>query len=89
VARRNARLGRSRGRRRRRTPKSTKHTDRVARTDDSARLTRTGRPAIGAEVRVYVQTSIAQPTREILASRGLTLADIFDGCARGLSHACR
>jgi hypothetical protein len=82
----NARLSRSRGSRRRRAPKPAKHSDRIARTDDSARTIRIGRPAIGAEVRVYVQTSIAQTTRAILAKHGLTLAEVFDDCARGLSH---
>ena len=83
----NFRLGHSRIRRRRQAPKAAKHSDRIARADDSARTVRIGRPAVGAEVRVYVQTSIAQRTREILAKSGLTLADVFDDCARGLSHA--
>jgi hypothetical protein len=48
-------------------------------------VARVGRPMIGAEVRVCVQTSIALRTREILAAAGMTLADVFDSYARGLT----
>jgi len=48
-------------------------------------VARVGRPMIGAEVRVCVQTSIALRTREILAVVGMTLADVFDAYARGLT----
>jgi hypothetical protein len=48
-------------------------------------VARVGRPMIGAEVRVCVQTSIALRTREILAAVGMTLADVFDAYARGLT----
>jgi hypothetical protein len=45
---------------------------------------RIGRPTIGAEVRVYVQTSIAQCTRDALIRRKVTLADVFDDIAQRL-----
>jgi hypothetical protein len=78
-------VGGSRGRRRRREPaKSGNQRDRLAQTV-STTAARIGRPAIGAEVRVYVQTSIAQRTREVLAQRGVTLAEGFDDVARRLS----
>ncbi|MHB8441185.1 MAG: hypothetical protein ACYDBM_03920 [Candidatus Tyrphobacter sp.] len=46
-----------------------------------------GRPVIGSEVRVYVQTSIAQRTREVLTKHRMTLADVFDDYARELPDA--
>ena len=76
----------SRGRRRRTPPKKTKHSRHAGQPQEYA-ASRIGRPTIGAEVRVYVQTSIAQRTREILAQQGMTLADVFDDCARSLPHA--
>jgi len=85
----NLRLGGSKGCRRRRAPKKSQRGDRAVRTDDSSRTSRIGRPAIGAEVRVYVQTSIDRRTREVLAENGITLADVFDDCARELAHATR
>jgi hypothetical protein len=85
----NLRLGGSKGRRRRGAPKNSQRGDRAVHTDNSSRTSRIGRPAIGAEVRVYVQTSIDRRTREILAENGITLADVFDDCARGLAHASR
>jgi len=48
---------------------------------------RVGRPTIGSEVRVHVQTMIAQATRDILVKHRVTLADVFDECARKLTHA--
>lgn len=45
---------------------------------------RVGRPTIGAEARVCVQTSIALRTRDILTAVGMTLADVFDAYARRL-----
>jgi hypothetical protein len=50
------------------------------------RTPRVGRPTIGSEVRVYVQTMIAQVTRDLLVKHGVTLADVFDDCARKLTH---
>ena len=47
---------------------------------------RVGRPTIGAEVRVHVQTMIAQATRDILVKHRVTLADVFDDCARKLTR---
>lgn len=82
----NLRLGGSKGRRRRRAPKNERCKERVVRADNPLQTPRVGRPAIGAEVRVYLQTSIAKRTREILAANGLTLADVFDDCARELAH---
>jgi hypothetical protein len=48
---------------------------------------RVGRPTIGSEVRVHVQTMIAQVTRDILVKNRVTLADVFDDCARKLTRA--
>jgi hypothetical protein len=42
---------------------------------------RIGRPTIGAEVRVYVQTSIAHRTRELLTEHRVSLAQVLDECA--------
>jgi hypothetical protein len=47
---------------------------------------RVGRPTIGSEARVHVQTMIAQETRDILVRHRVTLADVFDDCARRLSR---
>lgn len=75
--------GGSHGRRRKSAPKTAlSHT--VTRVDIASSL-RIGRPALGAEVRVYVQTSIARVTREILGQRGVTLAEVFDDFARELA----
>jgi hypothetical protein len=82
----NLRLGGSKGRRRRRAAKNAQRGERAVRIDDPLRTSRIGRPAIGAEVRVYVQTSIDKRTREILTENGITLADVFDDCARELAH---
>lgn len=82
----NLRTGGSKGRRRRRQPaKSKQDMDRAATAGRTGVLSRVGRPAIGLEVRVYVQTSIAQRTRELLAAHGVTLAQIFDDYARRLT----
>ena len=48
---------------------------------------RVGRPTIGSEVRVHVQTMIAQATRDLLEKHRVTLADVFDDCARKLTRA--
>jgi hypothetical protein len=40
-----------------------------------------GRPVLGAEIRIRVQTSVARSTRDVLAEQGVTLAQIFDECA--------
>jgi hypothetical protein len=76
--------GGSRGRRRKSAAKPTP--SRTVSRVDVASSSRIGRPAIGAEVRVYVQTSIARVTREILGQRGVTLAEVFDDFARELAH---
>jgi len=76
--------GGSRGRRRKSAPKPTP--SRAVSRAVVASSSRIGRPAIGEEVRVYVQTSIARVTREILGQRGVTLAEVFDNCARELAH---
>jgi hypothetical protein len=82
----NPRLAGSHGRRRRRlsTP--------VQRNPGATRIhqqpaARVGRPTIGSEARVHVQTMIAQETRDILVKHHVTLADVFDDCARKVSHA--
>ena len=78
------RTGGSRGRRRR-APRPNLKREKPAQTDEPVQ-SRMGRPVIGAEARVYVHTSISQWTRQILAQRGMTLADVFDDCARELEH---
>jgi hypothetical protein len=40
----------------------------------------------GSEARVHVQTMIAQETRDILVRHHVTLAAVFDDCARRLSR---
>jgi hypothetical protein len=45
---------------------------------------RVGRPTIGSEVRVHVQTMIVQETCDILVKHRVMLADVFDDCARKL-----
>jgi hypothetical protein len=82
----NRRTGGSRGRRRRRAPSTTSKPGKPEQPDDTVRPSRIGRPVIGSETRVYVQTSIAQTTRQILTEQGLTLADVFDQCARELAY---
>jgi hypothetical protein len=86
----NPRLAGSRGRRRRhlstpvqRNPGSTRLYRQLA----AHTTARVGRPTIGSEVRVYVQTMIAQETRDLLVKHRVTLADVFDDCARKLSRA--
>jgi hypothetical protein len=82
----NLRTGGSKGRRRRRQPaKSKRDMNRAATAGSTRVLSRIGRPAIGLEVRVYVQTSIAHRTRELLVEHGVTLAQIFDEYARRLA----
>jgi hypothetical protein len=77
------RVGGSRGRRRRRPPKAAPCT---APTRSKLLMpARVGRPLIGDEVRVHVQTTIALQTRELLTKRSLTLADVLDICARELA----
>lgn len=76
----------SRGRRRRSAPKASHHTA-PARTDRSSQPARLGRPAVGQELRVYVQTTVAPQTRETLTKHRLTLAAVLDDCARELTDA--
>jgi hypothetical protein len=80
------RQGGSRGRRRRWAPQASHRTP-PASTDRPSQPARLGRPAVGEEVRVYVQTTIAPQTRETLTKRGLTLAEVLDDCARELADA--
>ncbi len=80
------RQGGSRGRRRRCAPKAS-HDTQPARTDPPTQPARLGRPAVGEELRVYIQTTIAPQTRETLAKRGLTVAEVLDDCARELADA--
>lgn len=84
----NLHLGGSKGHRRRRAQETKRCRERTVRADSPVQSTRIGRPTIGAEVRVYVQTSIATRTREILVQNELTLAEIFDAYARELAHVC-
>jgi hypothetical protein len=83
----NVRLGGSRGRRRRRASKAVSTSHHATQTQEPAQTARMGRPLVGSEVRVYVQTSIAQRTREVLTKHGMTLADVFDDYARELPDA--
>jgi hypothetical protein len=76
----------SRTRRRRGASKAVRPSQRAARTLEPAHAARIGRPIVGCEVRVYVQTSIAQRTREILTRHGMTLAEVFDNFARELPN---
>jgi hypothetical protein len=78
------RQGGSRGRRRRGAPKASQRCA-PARADHLIKVARLGRPAVGEELRVYVQTTIAPQTREALAKRRITLADVFNDCARELA----
>lgn len=55
--------------------------------DRPIRPARLGRPAVGEELRVYVQTTIAPQTRQTLIMHGLTLAEVLDECARELADA--
>jgi hypothetical protein len=80
------RHGGSRGRRRRCAPKASQRAE-PARTDRPMQAARLGRPALGEELRVYVQTTIGPQTRETLTKRGLTLAEVLDDCARELADA--
>jgi hypothetical protein len=78
------RLGGSRGRRRRKVPKDSQRSG-PARADQLIKAPRLGRPAVGGELRVYVQTTIAAQTREALVKHRITLADVFNDCARELA----
>jgi hypothetical protein len=78
------RQGGSRGRRRRGVPKASQCSA-PARADHLVKAARVGRPAVGGELRVYVQTTIAPQTREALAKHRITLADVFNDCARELA----
>ncbi len=78
------RHGGSRARRRRGAPKASQRSA-PARADHLNKVARLGRPAVGEELRVYVQTTIAPQTREALAKRRITLADVFNDCARELA----
>jgi hypothetical protein len=70
--------------RRRRSSRAASVTKREQGTSGPKSPARVGRPAIGAEARVRVQTSVALRTREILAEVGVTLADVFEACAQGV-----
>jgi hypothetical protein len=81
------RVAGSHGRRRRRLS-----TPAVQRNPSAKRIhqhpaARVGRPTIGSEPRVHVQTMIAQETRDILVKHRVTLANVFDDYARRLSRA--
>lgn len=65
--------------RRRRQPPASRSGSRTSHVDANLGVvSRIGRPTIGAEVRVYVQTSIGQRTRELLAQHNASLAQILD-----------
>ncbi len=81
----NPRLAGSHGRRRRRLSTPVQHNPGAARAYQQP-AARVGRPTIGSEARVHVQTMIAQETRDILVKHRVTLADVFDDCARSLSR---
>jgi hypothetical protein len=76
------RRGGSRGRRRRCAPEAS-HRNAPPSTDRPTR--RLGRPVVGDEPRVHVQTTLTPQTRETLTKQGLTLANILDDCARELA----
>jgi len=79
------RLAGSHGRRRRRLSTPVQRNPRATRIYQQP-AARVGRPTIGSEARVHVQTMIAQETRDILVKHRVTLADVFDDCARKLLH---
>jgi hypothetical protein len=79
------RLAGSHGRRRRRLSTPVQRNPRATRIYQQP-AARVGRPTIGLEARVHVQTMIAQETRDILVKHRVTLADVFDDCARRLSR---
>ena len=81
----NPRLAGSHGRRRRRLSTPVQRNPRATRTYQQP-AARVGRPTIGSEARVHVQTMIAQETRDVLVKHRVTLADVFDDCARRLSR---
>lgn len=82
----NSRRDGSRGRRRRHLSTPVQRNPGAARFHRQLAAARVGRPTIGSEVRVHVQTMIAQATRDILVKHRVTLADVFDDCARKLTH---
>jgi hypothetical protein len=81
----NPRLASSRGRRRQRFTTQVQQTRKNIRPKPLP-AARIGRPIVGSEVRVHVQTMIAQQTRDSLLKQRVTLADVFDACARELLH---
>ncbi len=81
----NPRVAGSHGRRRRLLSTSVQRNPGAPRNYQQA-AARVGRPTIGSEVRVHVQTMIAQETRDMLVKHRITLADVFDDCARRLSR---
>lgn len=81
----NPRLAGSHGRRRRHLSTPVQRNPRATRIYQQP-AARVGRPTIGSEARVHVQTMIAQETRDILVKHRVTLADVFDDCARRLSR---
>lgn len=81
----NPHLAGSRGRRRRHLSTPVQRNPGATRSYQQA-AARVGRPTIGSEARVHVQTMIAQETRDILLRHHVTLADVFDDCAQRLLH---
>ena len=82
----NPHLAGSRGRRRRHLSTPVQRNPGATRFHRQLVAARVGRPTIGSEVRVHVQTMIAQETRDILVKHRVTLADVFDDCAQRLLH---
>lgn len=79
------RQGGSRGRRRRLAPKaSLGGAQRSSKYQGSPG--RIGRPCLGVETRIPVQTTISPRTREALSKHRVTLADVFNDCARELTN---
>ena len=79
------RRGGSRGRRRRSAPKaSLGGAQRSSKYQGSP--ARIGRPCLGVETRIPVQTTISPCTREALSKHHVTLADVLDDCARELTN---
>jgi len=75
----------SRGRRRRSTPKA--YLGRAQRSSKyQGSPARIGRPCLGVETRIPVQTTISPRTREALLKHRVTLADVLDDCARELTN---
>lgn len=79
------RRGGSRGRRRRSAQKGSLGAVRRSSSKYEISPTRIGRPCLGVETRISVQTTISPRTRDALLKHHVTLADVLNDCARELA----